>query len=90
MNATHPNAYGRALEVLERMQDRELLEAYRRFAARLQQILTPEEMDVYASFQQRTTGGVRPEEQVIADKVAADAEATSLYDSYLQVLSTRR
>ena len=89
MTTYSPNAYHRALQVLERLHDGELLDAYQRFVARLEAILAPEEIDTYAAFQQRTTGGVRPEEQEVADKVAADPEALSLYERYLTLLANR-
>lgn len=88
MTAFSPNAYERALQVLGRLNRPDLLDAYKQFVVRLQTILTPEEQDTYASFQQRTTGGVRPEEQAIADKVAADGEVASLYERYLELLSS--
>ncbi len=87
MTAFSPNAYQRALQVLERLENPNLLAAYKRFAVRLDAILTPEEQATFTSFQQRTTGGIRPEEQAVADKVAADAEAMALYNAYLELLN---
>jgi hypothetical protein len=89
MTTYSPNAYHRALQVLERLNEPDLLETYRQFVARLDAILTPEEQDTYAAFQQRTTGGARPEEQAVADKVAADSEAPALYERYLSLLGSR-
>jgi hypothetical protein len=87
----HPmSAYRRALQVLERSGDAELFEAYQRYLTRLETILTAEEQALYCTFQQRTQGGVQPEEQTIADKVAADGEALQLYDRYLTLLSSRQ
>jgi len=90
MTAYSPNAYERALQVLERLDHADLLAAYKQYVTRLQTILTPEEQATYASFQQRTTGGVQPEEQAVADKVAADADALPLYDQYLAALQNAR
>ncbi|MBA3943259.1 MAG: hypothetical protein H0X37_01700 [Herpetosiphonaceae bacterium] len=88
MTAYSPNPYERALQVLGRLDHADLLAAYKQFVSRLQTILTPAEQEIYASFQQRTQGGVRPEEQAVADKVAADAEALPLYEQYLTVLKS--
>ena len=84
------NSYRRALNVLQRLGNAELLEAYQRFATRIESILSPEEVNTFASYQQRTTGGIRPEEQAVADKVAADGEAISLYEQYMNVLTSQQ
>jgi hypothetical protein len=89
MTTYSPNAYKRALQVLERLNEPDLLEVYQQFVTRLDAILTPEEQDIYASFQQRTTGGARPEEEAVAGKVSADPEALALYERYLSLLSGR-
>ena len=89
MTTYEPNAYHRALQVLERLNEPELTEAYKRYVARLDAILTPDEQNTYVAFQQRTQGIPRAEEQEVADKVAADPEALSLYDRYLTLLSNR-
>ncbi len=80
------NPYERALQVLGRLGHADLLAAYQQYVSRLQTILTPAEQETYASFQQRTQGGVLPQEQAVADKVAADAEALPLYEQYLTTL----
>ncbi len=84
------NPYHRALNVLQRLNNAELLAAYQRFTTRLESILSPEEVNTFASYQQRTTGGIRPEEQAVADKVAADGEAISLYEQYMNVLTNQQ
>jgi hypothetical protein len=78
------------LQVLERLGDTELLEAYEKFVTRLEGVLTPQEQEVYTLFQQRTMGGsVPPEEQAVADKVADHAELPQLYERFLTILSSR-
>ena len=84
------NSYERALSVLARLNDDELYQAYHRFADRVQQILSPEELETYCSFQQRTLGGAPPEEQAVADKVAADPEAVPAFQRYLSMLQNRQ
>ena len=100
-----PNAYDRALQALERYNDPELLEAYKRYVARLKTILTPEELDMYARSHQhpQSTAGhtdVPSPDQVAAPgeaeaeiraarKVEADAEAQALYGQYRAILGTR-
>jgi hypothetical protein len=87
---TELNPYHRALNVLQRLNNAELTEAYRRFTTRIESILSPEEVITFASYQQRTTGGIRPEEQAVADKVAADAEVISLYEQYINLLTSHQ
>ncbi len=77
------NAYHRGAEVLERLNEAELLEAYRRYVARLEAILSPEELELYVAWlqtQQRTQATQRPEEYEVGAKVDADAEAAQLYE----------
>ena len=86
------DGFHRAVQALERLNEPELLEAYRRFVARLETLLTPEEMQLYTDYQQRAAAGssARPDEQAVADKVEADSEALSLYEQYRQVLGNRQ
>ncbi len=86
------DGFHRAVQALERLNEPELLEAYRRFVARLEGLLTPEEMEIYTDYQQRISMGssARPEEQAAADKVESDSEALSLYQHYLDLLDRRQ
>ena len=125
------DAFHRGLRALENLNDPELIEAYKAYVARLEMLLSPQEMDVYASLQQqgqvaspgraeaRIASGQEahdletlavdrehaanadettvldeavpdPEEQAVADKVAADSEAPALYRRYLELLGERQ
>ena len=83
-------AFHRAVHALERLNEPELLEAYRRYVARLEGLLTPEEMEIYAGYQQRDRGTPRPEELAVVEKVEGDAEAPALYSQYLTLLENRQ
>jgi hypothetical protein len=86
------NAFERGLHVLEQQNDPELLEAYRRYMQRLEQLVGRENLDTYARVYQRdrrqlnqqVVGGLlTPEEQAVRDIVAADPEVHVLYDQYI-------
>jgi len=66
------NAYERALQAIQQLNDPELLKAYQEYATRLESVLSTDELDTYAGFQQRDGPNPRPEEQIVTDKVAAD------------------
>ena len=87
------NAYHRGAEVLERLNDAELLDTYRRYIARLEAILNPEEVELYVAYiqtQQRSQAMQRPEEYEVSSKVEADAEANQLYERYLELLANHQ
>ncbi len=87
------NAYHRGAEVLSRLNDAELLEAYRRYVTRLESILSPEELELYVAWQQtqqRSQATQRPEEYEVSAKVEADAEAVQLYERYLGLLANHQ
>jgi pyruvate/oxaloacetate carboxyltransferase len=89
---TEGNAFERGLHVLERQNDPELLEAYRRYMQRLEQLVGRDNLDTYArvyqqdrrQLNQQVVGGMlSSEEQMVRDKVAADPEVHALYDQYI-------
>jgi hypothetical protein len=86
------NAFERGLHVLEQHNDPELLEAYRRYLQRLEELVGRESLDAYArvyqqgrrQLNQNVVGGMlTPEELTVRDTVAADAEVHELYDQYI-------
>jgi len=89
---TGRNALERGLHVLERLNDPELVEAYRAYMRRLEELVGPDNMDTYTQVYQRDrrqltqqAGGapLSPEEQAVRDKVAADPTVQALYERYL-------
>ena len=86
------NAYRRGIEALQVLNDPELVAAYEQYVSRLEQQLTPDELELYRSYQQRAQTGTstRPEEQAVADKVEADPELLPLYERYLRLLGDRQ
>ena len=89
---TEGNAFERGLHVLERQNDPELLEAYRRYMQRIEELVGRDNLDTYArvyqqdrrQLNQQVVGGMlSPEEQTVRDKVAADPEVHALYDQYI-------
>lgn len=91
-SAMQGNAMERGLHVLERQNDPELVEAYRRYMQRLEELVGRDNLDTYATVYQRdrrqsnqqVVGGVlSPDEQTVRDKVAADSQVHALYDQYI-------
>jgi hypothetical protein len=89
---TAGNAFERGLHVLERQNDPELLEAYRRYMQRLEELVGRDNLDTYArvyqqdrrQLNQQVVGGMlSPEERTVRDTVAADPEVHALYDRYI-------
>jgi hypothetical protein len=89
---TAGNAFERGLHVLEQHNDPELLEAYRRYIQRLEELVGRDNLDAYArvyqqgrrQLNQNVVGGMlTPTEVTVRDTVAADAEVHALYDRYI-------
>ncbi len=68
------DAYQRGMQVLERLNDPELLEAYKRYVARLQEILTPEEFDIYLDSHQHAQSGVPSEDEPAIHEISEAPE----------------
>ena len=86
------NAFERGLHILEQQNDPELVEAYRQYMQRLEQLVGRDNLDTYArvyqqdrrQLNQQVVGGMlSPEEQTVRDIVAADPEVHALYDKYI-------
>src|SRR5215212_3914184 len=86
------NAFERGLHILEQQNDPELVEAYRRYMQRLEQLVGRDNLDSYArvyqqdrrQLNQQVVGGMlSPEERTVRDTVAADPEVHALYDRYI-------
>jgi len=86
------NAFDRGIQALEAMNDPELTETYRAYVLRIEGVLSEEELETYRSYLQRgqSTSGPLPEEVAAADKVAADPEIGTLYQTYLNRLNNRQ
>ncbi len=91
---TGDNALERGLHVLERLNDPEIVEAYKRYMQRLEELVGPDQLDTYASIYQRTRRqleqqapdtNLTPEEQAVRAKVAADPEVQRLFNQYLEL-----
>jgi hypothetical protein len=89
---TGRNALERGLHVLERLNDPELVGAYRAFMQRLEALVGRDNLDTYTLVYQRErrevsqqAGGapLSPEERAVRDKVAADPQVHALYDRYI-------
>jgi hypothetical protein len=89
---TGGNALERGLHVLERQNDPELAEAYRRYMQRLEELVGRDKLDTYALIYQRDRrqsnqtvigAALTPEERTVRDTVAADPEVHALYDQYI-------
>ena len=89
---TEGNAFERGLHVLERQNDPELLEAYRRYMQRIEELVGKDKLNMYAhvyqqgleQFSQSAGGGVPTlEEHAMRDTVTADPEVHVLYDQYI-------
>ncbi len=90
------NSFQRAVDVLERLNDPDLLDAYKQYVGRLESILGPEQLETYASMYQRDrrqiTGQAAgllalPEEIDVRDRVMADPEVDSLYQRFIALLA---
>jgi len=90
------NAFQRAITVLERLGNPELLETYKQYVARLEATLGSGWLDTYASMYQRDrrqlTGQeagalVLPEEISLRDRVLADPEVGRLHQRIIALLT---
>jgi hypothetical protein len=95
---TGGNALERGLHILERQNDPELVEAYRQYVQRLEELVGRDNLDTYARVYQRDRrqlnqqvigAALTPEEQIVRDKVAADPEVHALYEQYIALARTR-
>jgi hypothetical protein len=86
------NALEQGLHVLERYNDPELVEAYRAYMQRLEELVGQENMDTFAYvyqrdrrqlYQQSTGTGLSPQEQAVRETVATDSQVHALYDQYI-------
>lgn len=91
------NALERGLHVLERHNDPELVEAYKRYMQRVEELVGHDQVDTYVTSFQRNlrkvtneSGGspVSEEEQALHDKVATDPQVNELYTQYLALAET--
>ena len=89
------NPFQRALDVLERLHDPDLLDAYKQYVARLETVLGPGGLETYASMYQRDrrqfsgqdAGSlVLPEEIAVHDRTMADPELDKLYQRFIAQL----
>ena len=89
---TAGNAFERGLRVLEQHNDPELLEAYRRYMQRLEELVGRDNLDTYAhvyqqarrQLSQNVVGGMLTEEErTVRDTVAADTQVHELYEQYI-------
>ena len=94
---TGGNAFERGLHVLEQQNDPELLEAYKRYMQRLEELVGRDNLDTYARVYQQerrqlnqlVVGGMlTAEERTVRDTVAADSEVHALYDQYIALAKT--
>ena len=95
----HNNPFRRAIDVLERLDDPDLLDAYKRYVARLEAILGPEQLETYASMYQRDRRQfagqdagllVLPEEIAVHDRAMADPELDNLYQGFITQLERNK
>jgi hypothetical protein len=86
------NALEQGLHVLEQYNDPELVEAYRAYMQRLEELVGHEYLDTYALVYQRERrqlygqaagATISPAEQAVRDTVAADPQVHALYDQYI-------
>jgi hypothetical protein len=89
---TEGNAFEHALHALAQRNDPALLEAYRRYMQRLEELLGKDKLNMYAhvyqqgleQFSQSAGGGVpTAEERTMYDTVTADPEVQVRYDHYI-------
>jgi hypothetical protein len=95
---TGGNALERGLHVLERLNDPELVEAYRRYLQRLEELVGRDNLATYALVYQRDRRQLNQQvigaaltsaEQIVRDKIAADPEVHSLYEQYIALAKAR-
>jgi hypothetical protein len=93
------DAFHRAIDVLERLSDRELLDTYKKYVTRLEATLGAGWLDTYAGMYQRDrrqlTGqaagsSVSPEELAVRDRAAADPEVDKLYKQFIALLDRKK
>ena len=93
------NPFSRAVEVLERLGDPEVLEAYKQYAARLEATVGTTWLDTYAAMYQHDSrqvtgqdGGspVVPEEVAVHERAMADPELANLYQRLITVLGQHK
>ncbi len=93
------DAFQRAVDVLKRLGDPELIDAYGQYVARLEATLGGGWLDTYAAMYQRDrrqlTGQaagslVLPEEIAVRDRAMADAEVAKLYEHYIALLAGKK
>ncbi len=93
------NPFQRAIDVLERLNDPDLLDAYKQYVARLEAILGPEQLEMYASMYQRDRRQfagqeagllVLPEEIAVHDRAVADPELANLYQRFITELERNK
>jgi hypothetical protein len=93
------DAFHRAIDVLERVGDPELLDAYKQYVARLEATLGAGWLDTYAGMYQRDrrqlTGQaagslVLPEEIAIRDRAAADPTITESHQQFIALLKQKK
>ena len=86
------NALEQGLRAIEHYNDPELVEAYRAYMQRLEELVGREYLDTYALVYQRERrqlygqaagATISPEEQAVHDKVVADLQVHTLYDQYI-------
>ena len=93
------DAFHRAVDVLERLGDPELLDAYKQYVARLEATVGAECLDTYASMYQRDrrklTGQaagllVLRNEVTVHERAAADPELANLYERFITLLARHK
>ncbi len=93
------NGFQRGIDVLERLGDPELVDAYRQYAARLEATLGPGWLNTFTAMYQRDrrqlTGQaagqlVSPEETALRDQAAADPELDGLYQHFVELLARHK
>ena len=93
------DAFHRAVDVLTRLGDPELLDAYKQYVARLEAMLGAGWLDTYAAMYQRDrrqlTGQaagalVLPEEIALRDRAATDPEVAELYKRFIALLDRKK
>src|SRR3712207_3602770 len=93
------DAFHRAVDVLERLGDPELVDAYKQYVARLEATVGAECLDTYTSMYQRDrrqlTGQaagllVLPDEVAVHERAAADPELANLYERFITLLASHK
>jgi hypothetical protein len=93
------DAFHRAVDVLDRLGDPELLDVYKQYVARLEATLGAGWLDTYAAMYQRDRRQlsgqgagllVLPEEIAIRDRAATDPEVSELYKRFIALLARKK